>query len=59
MARTQAVKAAFFPKFWLTSGKEAVQALAAAQLEVRVKLLVWRVFACFGKLTCVSYRSQL
>jgi len=59
VARTQAVKAAFFQKFWLTSGKEAVQALAAAQLEVRVKLLVWSIFANFGKLTCVSYRSQL
>ena len=41
--KVQSIKAVFFWRFWLASGKEAVCALAAAQLE---EVCAWSMLCC-------------
>ena len=46
MGRIQEVKAAFFERFWETSGKVAVRTLAAAAAEVGLFPASFRFFFC-------------
>ena len=46
MGRIQDVKAAFFERFWETSGKVAIRTLAAAAAEVGLVPATFRFFFC-------------
>ena len=48
VGRIQDVKAAFFERFWETSGKVAIRTLAAAAAEVGLVLATFRFFCFFN-----------